>query len=206
MLTHYEDQTAATQSNPRLNCEARLTTSIGTQFSEIAQPQWKGRTTTLETSKKQRRFKMRWILYFREWRCACRLGFWVRTGTRGRLKEKQPNYRNPIFLNNSRLHTASGSEEWTAFFCVNGFRKETYSHTQIYLKQQPQNNKHGSLISSRTREGVQAFPGDGSEATDRPSPRASRLSCHSVTIDSFQGRTALSDSLKVYQKFSQRVL
>lgn len=72
-----------------------------------------------------------------------------------------------------------------------------------------QNNKHGRWITSRTRKGALAFPAGCSEATHRPSPSVSWApygSAVSPSPNNFPEKTPLSDTLKVYQKLSQRIL
>lgn len=72
-----------------------------------------------------------------------------------------------------------------------------------------QNNKHGRWITSRTRKGALAFPAGCSEATHRPSPSVSWApygSAVSPSPNNFPEKTPLSDTLKVYQKLSHRIL
>lgn len=89
---------------------------------------------------------------------------------RGRLKVKQP--KTEIQFSEIIPDYNQRNEEWTAFLCVNGVQqKRTVTRKLISNNDKnPPNNKHRSLINSRTRKGVQAFPGGASGATDRPPP------------------------------------
>lgn len=136
-------------------------------------------------------------MHFSAWRCACTVGLWARITTGE--DRKQPYY----WIQFSEITPDYNQREQRMnCLCVNAFQQKPMVTCKLIWNKK-HNNKHGSLITSRIRKGVPAFPAGGSEARQPFTPRVSRVPYSSAVIRAPQttslGRPIpLSDSLKVY--------